>query len=488
MRAMYEVLPLDRLTGIPAATWKALAAVFRQHAYDESIVLFGEAVLGNTVDAFRLPLAQAALERRGDPAALLALLFSYRASVPEPRAREVLTAPLLETFREAGLLVVTPDGVESRVRILPFEAVWVLSDELDQPGDPVMGPGRTTSQLATALGRSTGSVLDVGCGAGSLALVAKKRGAARVVAVDLSERAVALTRINAQLNDLEIEARAGDLFAPVEGERFDVVVAQPPFVIHAPGEDALTFLHGGADGDELALRLLHEVPAYLAPEGRALVILQSPVRTDETLAARITRVLGSPRLSLALSVLGYFDPDQEAAVTASMTRSGRGDYARAARAHRAALDARGITRVVQALAEVRAGYPQPFTATFRWKELRALTAELLEETWAAARAAGAPDPALLENRLRARPGCRVVMSQALDEVGEPPQKLTLTFPHGAVSDQEVSADVVSLIQALDGSETVAEAIEAFAADPVAMRGPVLGMVRRLLMSGVLVEG
>jgi release factor glutamine methyltransferase len=82
--------------------------------------------------------------------------------------------------------------------------------------------------LADLVPEQAGDVLDVGCGAGTLALVAASRGARRAVGVDLSERAIELARFNARLNGVAAEFRAGDLLAPVRGEAFDLVVSQPP--------------------------------------------------------------------------------------------------------------------------------------------------------------------------------------------------------------------------------------------------------------------
>ena len=82
------------------------------------------------------------------------------------------------------------------------------------------------------------AVLDMGTGSGVCALAAA-RHARRVVAVDVSPAAARCTRLNAVLNQLEerIDIRIGDLFEPVAGERFDLVLFNPPFLIGAPKDD-----------------------------------------------------------------------------------------------------------------------------------------------------------------------------------------------------------------------------------------------------------
>src|SRR5205823_1604642 len=84
-----------------------------------------------------------------------------------------------------------------------------------------------------------GRALDMGTGSGIGAVFAARAGY-RVVGVDLNPEAVRCARINALMNRLEdrLEAREGDLFAPVAGERFDLILFNPPFFRGEP-RDAL---------------------------------------------------------------------------------------------------------------------------------------------------------------------------------------------------------------------------------------------------------
>ena len=83
------------------------------------------------------------------------------------------------------------------------------------------------------------AVLDLGTGSGVSAIFAA-RLAGRVVATDINPAAVRCARINALLNGVEdrVEVREGDLFAPVAGERFDVIIFNPPYYRGTP-RDAL---------------------------------------------------------------------------------------------------------------------------------------------------------------------------------------------------------------------------------------------------------
>jgi HemK-related putative methylase len=128
------------------------------------------------------------------------------------------------------------------------------------------------SQLDARLIGSGTSVLDMGTGSGVCALFAARR-AGRVVAVDISAAAVRCARLNATLNDLEkhIDIRHGDLFAPVAGERFDLVLLNPPFFLGTPRDDR----DAAWRSNDLARRFAAGVGHHLEAGGVALVLLSS---------------------------------------------------------------------------------------------------------------------------------------------------------------------------------------------------------------------
>jgi release factor glutamine methyltransferase len=127
------------------------------------------------------------------------------------------------------------------------------------------------AQLRRAvLVRSGMKVLDLGSGSGACGLAAARRGCG-VVAVDINPSAVRCTRINALLNNLEVDIRQGDLFAPVERERFDLVVFNPPYYRGVP-RDGLDHAWRSPDVPE---RFAAELASHLTPDGYALVVLSS---------------------------------------------------------------------------------------------------------------------------------------------------------------------------------------------------------------------
>jgi HemK-related putative methylase len=112
-------------------------------------------------------------------------------------------------------------------------------------------------------------VLDMGTGTGIGAILAARLGAS-VVAVDISREAVRCAKINALLNGVEdsVDVRHGDLFAPVQEERFDLVLFNPPFYEGTPSEE-WEFAWRSRDALD---RFARQLPNVLAPGGRAILV------------------------------------------------------------------------------------------------------------------------------------------------------------------------------------------------------------------------
>ena len=131
-----------------------------------------------------------------------------------------------------------------------------------------------------ALARGPASVLDLGTGSGAIALAIKRHlPAARVVAVERSAAALAVARRNALKLGLEVDFRHGLWFEPVAGERFDLVVSNPPYV--AMGDAHLSqgdvrfepqsALVAGPDGLAAIREIVAGAAAHLNPGGWLLI-------------------------------------------------------------------------------------------------------------------------------------------------------------------------------------------------------------------------
>ena len=145
-------------------------------------------------------------------------------------------------------------------------APGVLNPRLMRTGDFF------AAQLGTQLRDRNAEVLDMGTGSGVCAVVAA-RHARQIVAVDINSAAVRCARVNALLNrvDERVEVLEGDLFAPLQGRRFDVVLFNPPFLQGAPRDDA----DRAWRSTDVAERFAAQLRDHLTPSGYALVLLST---------------------------------------------------------------------------------------------------------------------------------------------------------------------------------------------------------------------
>jgi release factor glutamine methyltransferase len=160
------------------------------------------------------------------------------------------------------------------MRLLPLPGVFqppsdsfMLADQLRRER---LGPGV--------------SVLDLGTGSGHLAVVAALAGAS-ATAVDVSRRALLSVRLNARLNGVRVTALRGDLFAPVAGRRFDVIVSNPPYLPHPdenlPERGLRRAIDAGPRGRAFIDRICAEAGEHLSPGG-VLLLVHSSVCGERT--------------------------------------------------------------------------------------------------------------------------------------------------------------------------------------------------------------
>lgn len=122
------------------------------------------------------------------------------------------------------------------------------------------------------------AVADLGTGSGAIALAIKAAcPRARVTAVDFSAEALAVARANGERLGLPVDWRHGSWFQPLAGQRFDLVVSNPPYIAgddpHLPAlrHEPITALTPGGDGLADLTSLIDAAPQHLAPGGWLLL-------------------------------------------------------------------------------------------------------------------------------------------------------------------------------------------------------------------------
>lgn len=253
--------------------------------------------------------AERALAGDDGSLATLVRLFLLGLSVSQSAAQAAL-APLDPAAAPA--LVAVADGmVRARLEVRPYAEEggspwWVVSDFGSDvrpgplAGDHVLGIGAASLNLAQLTVRTpVARALDVGTGCGIQALHLARHVSA-VTATDISERALAMAATTAALSlpappadagsGMPWDLRAGSLLEPVAGERYDLVVANPPFVI-SPGLRAANggydYRDSGVAGDALCADLVRGLPAVLNPGGTGQLLANWAITADAPWAARV---------------------------------------------------------------------------------------------------------------------------------------------------------------------------------------------------------
>lgn len=302
--------------------------------FDEAeTALLRSALAGYTVDSVRafLGLSGRSALARGDlagvrrqlrghdePLATLLRLFLLGIPVSEGQARRALHPLPLAAAVAAGVLAQSGDSVRAELDIRPYGQGsagelsadcstgapvptpgepdwWVVSDFGTEVGrgplarDHVLGVGTAALTLAQAVPRlPVGRALDIGTGCGVQALHLSEH-AAQVVATDFSTRALRLAATTAALSHQSWQLRAGSLLAPIAGEHFDLVVANPPFVVSAGtgGAGSYDYRDSRLAGDAVCESLISSLPGILAEGGSAHLLANWVIPTDGSWQDRV---------------------------------------------------------------------------------------------------------------------------------------------------------------------------------------------------------
>ncbi|MBI5168498.1 MAG: methyltransferase [Candidatus Eisenbacteria bacterium] len=492
-----KLAPISALDSLDAATCAALRARLRDAGFTSTALDDAEVIAPRMPTALRIPLVRVHLKHRPGPASTLLAVFVYHFDVPADEMREALGDVLYRSALDARLLDEHADGrVSSRWLLLPFAEHWYLSDPLENGEDAVMGPGMTTVLLhGWSEAFEAKRVLDLGCGAGSLAVAAAARGAI-AVAADLNERALAVARFNARLNGVTIETRGGDVAETARGEEFDLVLAQPPYFAQPESEPGSTYLHGGRYGDELALRFVEAAARRLAPGGTALVLFDFAQREGALVGEKLREAVGDAEVTTLAITRPSLPLDLNAVHTAAWHHPELGPEFEAAatayREHFHALGVTGLTSVLVVLRRPRAADGPRWRVVLPHSGSKPPSPAALHEQLRSMDAAGLPDGALLPLTLVPARGARFE-GEWKHPADPDPLRLSVVFEPGSFgSDRELGTGGWHLFALFDGSRTLSDVVREHAQETelgaAEAAKEVLGFVREGLARGLLRVG
>lgn len=261
-------------TTVDTAAAGIVGAALRRVSYDESAI---ERLLGEDSWSTAIDDAEAHERRLPETAVAAAIrLFFLERPVARQEAERALGGPAVKALERTKLARIDEDTVEPLARIAPVGPILLASDRLstDPTSDPpdYVSTYSPTARLCDLLTPRpwVARGLDVGTGNGVQALLAAGHSE-HVVATDVNPRALAFTELNAALSGIDnVETRRGSLFEPVAGERFDLIVCNPPFVVSP--ERRWTYRDGWLEGDELSAQVVRETAEHLADGGFATIL------------------------------------------------------------------------------------------------------------------------------------------------------------------------------------------------------------------------
>ncbi len=453
--------------------------------------------------------AERALGARDDALAVLGRLWCLGLAVPRAEATSALPALGIEGAVALGLLALTGDDARPAVLVRPQafaddagEVEWWIASDLDEaavggplPEDHVLGVGGASQTLARLqLTRHGATALDLGTGCGIQAL-RLRRLVDRVVATDISERALRFTRLNALLNDVDgIETRRGSLFEPVGDEKYDRVASNPPFVItpRVEGVPAYEYRDGGMEGDALVATVIREVGAHLEPGGVAQSLGNWEYHDGESGLDRVRGWVGDG-LDAWVIEREVLDPlaYAELWVRDGGTVPGTPAYARLIEAWLDDFARRGVTGVGFGYVLVRRPLAGSPTLT-RYERVAGggeagFGPHLADCLAAHDRAALLDDDDLADSVLRVAPDVTEARHHRPGE-GDP-SVIELRQGGGFARTMEVDPALAALVGACDGDLPVGTLVDAIAqlmeVDAAHLRADVLPRVRELLVTGFL---
>jgi methylase of polypeptide subunit release factors len=307
--------------------------------------------------------------------------------------------------------------------------------------------------------RQVRSFLDLGTGCGVEAMLASPH-AERVLATDVSPRAINFAAFNAQLNlTPNIEHRVGSWFEPVGDERFDTIVCNPPYVISPASE--YIYRDSGLKGDSVSEQVVRSIPAHLAEGGFGTVQISWVADPDGDEVEPVRRWVQDSGCDAWLLHYRTDKPLETAAVWNQMESFDPDRYGQIIdtwMAYYSELGIRGIAYGSLILRR-RTGANWFRTDPLPAERLKPASDHIQRVFAAQDLLAGATDgERLLEVRMRVVP--KAIAEQKLRFLNGEPQveRINLTMDEGIGFQAGMDGQVLQLLTQLNGSRTLREAL------------------------------
>jgi SAM-dependent methyltransferase len=436
-------------------------------------------------------------ERLSTTTALACLLraFLLRVATPEETMRQQVGEEFFALCDKAGLWTRVDDGgVVGTVVFLEDEGLFLLSDHTSVRRQEiemywVMSIGTSTMAVANSIAaRPFPRVLDVCCGSGIQSFYLARR-ADQVVAIDRNPRALNYGRFGAAMNGYaNIEFRESDCYSAVEGEEFDLIACNPPYVM-TPDRQAY-YRDGGMGGDRFSERILRETPAYLSDGGFANMTCDVGTMNGKTSEARLREwlagngcdvvALGGKKMSAAEYAQSWLKADQGVQVQTEFERWV---------AYFAELGVEEIQNWLVVLRRRSEGGPNWILQDTLPPTRKGHFGHQIARMFACQDVLRMSEAELWKAKLRLAPDMRLQQMVRPEGGRWMADSAKLTFIDGFIQEYDVEPRTAGLLILHDGTRTSEEVLARLAAemgeDAEGMRAGWMGYLRHLIGSGIL---
>jgi methylase of polypeptide subunit release factors len=436
------------------------------------------------------------LDRTREPTVLNTLARWFFIGMPTGSCG-LIPDPVLIALLETGTLAQEGGMLVPLVRITPLEKMLIVSDsavdiESSKPSDLVLWPNPTSGLLSRFTVRNPSRrTLDLGTGCGLQSLEAAGHSET-VVATDINAKATLYATFNARLNGVDnIEFLTGDTFEPVVGQKFDLIVANPPFFI-TPSKHYM-FCDNSMDLDQYCRRLTREAPAYLNEGGWCQMLCEWAQVEGQPWQERVSEWLGgngcdawvikgttadpSTYAQNRFRESAPFVPEQDDASFAEWMNYYRAQKVEAVHGGMIAMRRRTGSNWIR-IDEMTVSAPRPFGSAV---EQMFANRDFLEEHGS--------DEQMLAARVRISPHAQLDQQFRPSEGKWQHTSSVLRLVEGIPFSLPLQPLVAEFVGSCDGGRTLGELIEDFAgrvgAGPEQVRRECLGVVRQLMERGFI---
>ena len=238
-------------------------------------------------------------------------LFLLAQRIPEEELLKIFSEEDLSSYRSMNILFEVEGLWGATVDIFPCLGTYIATDHhfTDRKfSRAVMCLGRDSYTLARgAIRKPVNRTLDLCTGSGVQAILAASHSRS-VTGIDINPRAINFAEFNRIFNDVEnVTFICGDLFTPVQGQTFDLILVNPPFVPAPQGKSEVFYRDGGETGELILERILASLDGFLTDRGMCQLFTLLLIQKDEDYVHKLYRFLGNGAFDI-LVLAGNYTP------------------------------------------------------------------------------------------------------------------------------------------------------------------------------------